>query len=159
MSISSRAFVHIEKENAFHISKIQSSLLHDLATLFSYASSHHLSLARPAVSVRQSAGQGFLGKMSAANLDAVKRKYKFKTVSIATWRDPSQSVLSVRGGPTSPSFPPVSHGRPYLPTYKVKYNHLPEPTDDEETGNEQEDESTTNGNGGPSFAKNLLTTY
>lgn len=73
--------------------------------------------------------------MSAANLDAVKKKYKFKEVSIATWRDPSLSVLSTPGGPASS---PEVFGRPYIPTYKVKYNPLPEPTDDEDSGNEEE---------------------
>lgn len=78
--------------------------------------------------------------MSAANLDAVKKKYKFKEIAVATWRDPSLSVLSARGGPTSPALSPDALGRPYIPTYKVKYNPLPEPTDDEDSGNEDDKE-------------------
>ena len=73
--------------------------------------------------------------MSAANLDAVKKKYKFKEIAVATWRDPSLSVLSARG-----NISPEVTGRPYIPTYKVKYNRLPEPTDDEDSGDEGEKE-------------------
>ena len=76
--------------------------------------------------------------MSAANLDAVKKKYKFKEIAVATWRDPSLSVLSARG-----NISPEAAGRPYIPTYKVKYNPLPEPTDDEDSGYEGEKESAS----------------
>jgi hypothetical protein len=78
--------------------------------------------------------------MSAANLDAVKKKYKFKEIAVATWRDPSLSVLSARGGPTTPTISADALGRPYIPTYKVKYNRPPEPTDDEDSGNEDDKE-------------------
>ena len=78
--------------------------------------------------------------MSAANLDAVKKKYKFKEIAVATWRDPALSVLSTRGGPTSPATSGDALGRPYIPTYKVKYR-LPQPTDDEDSGNENDKES------------------
>ena len=80
--------------------------------------------------------------MSAANLDAIKKKYKFKEIAVATWRDPSLSVLSARGGPQSPTISPNAAGKPYIPTYKVKYNTLPEATDDEESGRDDEGEET-----------------
>ncbi len=80
--------------------------------------------------------------MSAANLDAVKKKYKFKEIAVATWRDPSLSVLSARG-----NISPDVTGRPYIPTYKVKYNPLPEPTDDEDSSIEgEQDSASPNGN-------------
>lgn len=75
--------------------------------------------------------------MSAANLDAVKKKYKFKNISIATWRDPSLSTIPARGGPKSPTISPEDVAKPYIPTYKVRYDPLPNQTDDEETGNEE----------------------
>ena len=80
--------------------------------------------------------------MSAANLDAIKKKYKFKDISIATWRDPSLSVHPARGGPKAPTILPEVAGKPFVPTYKVKYNTVPEPTDDEESGKYDEDESS-----------------
>lgn len=76
--------------------------------------------------------------MSATNLDAVKKKYNFKQISVATWRDPSLSVLSARGGPRSPSISADAASKPYVPTYKVRYSTLPEPTDDEESGKDGE---------------------
>lgn len=84
--------------------------------------------------------------MSAANLDAVKKKYKFKEIAVATWRDPSLSVLSARGGPKSPTISPEAAGRPFIPTYRVKYD-IPEPTDDEGSDDEvQKAETKSNGN-------------
>ena len=80
--------------------------------------------------------------MSAANLDAVKKKYKFKEIAVATWRDPSLSVLSARGGPQTPTYSADAIGKPYIPTYKVKYNALPERTDDEESEKDEEAEQT-----------------
>ena len=80
--------------------------------------------------------------MSAANLDAIKKKYKFKEIAVATWRDPSLSVLTARGGPTSPTFSP---DKPYIPTYKVKYNTVPEPTDDEESLKDSEADQDADG--------------
>ena len=70
--------------------------------------------------------------MSAANLDAIKKKYNFKEINVATWRDPSLSGDS--------GFP----GAPYTPTYKVRYDALPEPTDDElseDFGDGEDDET------------------
>ena len=77
------------------------------------------------------------------NLDAVKKKYNFKQISVATWRDPSLSVLSARGGPNSPSISADAVGKPYVPTYKVRYNPIPEPTDDEESGKDGEGEEAS----------------
>ncbi|KAK5114615.1 hypothetical protein LTR85_010192 [Meristemomyces frigidus] len=76
--------------------------------------------------------------MSAANLDEVKKKYGFKKVSVATWRDPSGSILPARGGPKSPSISAAAAATPYMPTYKVSYRKPPEPTDDEESEEDEE---------------------
>ena len=78
--------------------------------------------------------------MSAANLDEVKKKYGFKKVSVATWRDPSGSILPARGGPRSPSISAAAAATPYMPTYKVSYRKPPEPTDDEESEEDEEQE-------------------
>jgi hypothetical protein len=74
--------------------------------------------------------------MSAANLDAIKKRYNFKHIAIATWRDPSLSVHPARGGPKAPLISPEDAGRPFVPQYKVKYDALPQPTDDEDSGKE-----------------------
>ncbi|KAK6396432.1 hypothetical protein LTR65_009516 [Meristemomyces frigidus] len=79
--------------------------------------------------------------MSAVNLDEIKKKYGFKNVSVATWRDPSGSILPARGGPRSPSISAAAAAKPYTPTYKVSYRKPPEPTDDEES--EEDDEVET----------------
>ena len=77
--------------------------------------------------------------MSAANLDAVKKKFNFKEISIATWRHPSESIHPARGGPISPSLSPSAV---YKPTYKVKYRPPVEFTDDEESGKDGEGDET-----------------
>lgn len=73
--------------------------------------------------------------------DAVKAKYGYREISIATWRDPRQSVHPARGGPrVSPSVSPESASKPFIP-YRVKYRpRPPEPTDDEES-DDDDDES------------------
>ena len=77
--------------------------------------------------------------MSITTFDAIKKKYKFKEISVATWRDPALSVHPARGGPDSPN--PFSGA-----TYKVRLDHLSQPTDDE--GSEDEDtEHEPNGDG------------
>lgn len=68
--------------------------------------------------------------MSAGNLEAIKAKYHFKDISIATWRDPSLSVHPARGGPSSAL---DSSDIGYKPRYKVRYPAI-EPTDDEDSG-------------------------
>ena len=84
--------------------------------------------------------------MSAANLDEVKKKYNFKEISVATWRDPSLSVHPARGGPRAPLISPDTVSKPFVPTYKVKYPAVPEPTDDEES-EKGDDENAENAEG------------
>ncbi|KAK5108672.1 hypothetical protein LTR62_008077 [Meristemomyces frigidus] len=73
--------------------------------------------------------------MSAINLEDIRRKYNFKQISVATWRDPRASTIPARGGPPAPLVSPEAAARPYIPTYKVRYR-VPEPTDDEDSGEE-----------------------
>lgn len=77
--------------------------------------------------------------MSAAHLEELRKRYNFKQISVATWRDPRQSVLPARGGPKQTSIPAGSAGAPYMPTYKVSYMRPkpPEPTDDEDSPGEE----------------------
>lgn len=72
--------------------------------------------------------------MSATNLDAIMKRYKFSDISIATWRDPALSVHPARGGPTPTFVTPDAAAKPYTPAYKVKYNLPPKATDDLESG-------------------------
>lgn len=67
--------------------------------------------------------------MSATSFDAVKRRYNFKDILFASWRDPA---LSVRAAPRA--------GLDVFPvaTYRIKYDLLPLPTDDEESGDDEE---------------------
>lgn len=75
-----------------------------------------------------------------SQLDEVCRKYGYKKVNVATWRDPSLSVLSGGRGPrTGYKVSPADISKPYIPTYKVKYD-VPEPTDDEQSDEEMKDE-------------------
>lgn len=79
--------------------------------------------------------------------DAVKAKYGYREISIATWRDPRQSVHPARGGPrVSPAVLPESIAQPFIP-YKVKYKPRPppEPTDDEDSEGEDEPEPSVEG--------------
>jgi hypothetical protein len=75
--------------------------------------------------------------MAPVNLQDIIKKYNFKTISVATWRDPRGSTLPARGGPTSPTISAEAAAKPYIPTYKVVYN-VPEPTDDEASDGEDE---------------------
>ena len=77
--------------------------------------------------------------MSAANLDEVKKKYNFKEISVATWRDPVSSIHPARGGPNSPGLSPDSS---YFPTYKINYDNFSQATDDEESLDEEVDEAS-----------------
>lgn len=71
-----------------------------------------------------------------SQLDEVCKKYGYKGVNVATWRDPSLSVLSGGRGPRSGfKVAPSEVSKPFIPTYKVKYP-LPEPTDDEGSGDD-----------------------
>lgn len=78
--------------------------------------------------------------MSVANLEEIKKKYNFKQISVATWRDPRGSILPSRGGPISPTISAEAASRPYVPTYKVSYPQPkpPEPTDDEDSGDDED---------------------
>ncbi|KAF2485031.1 hypothetical protein BDY17DRAFT_308490 [Neohortaea acidophila] len=67
--------------------------------------------------------------MSATSFDAVKRRYNFKDISFASWRDPALSVCAAPRA-ASDVFP--------VATYRVKYDLLPSPTDDEEFGDDGE---------------------
>lgn len=73
-------------------------------------------------------------------LDEVCKKYGYKTVNVATWRDPSLSVLSGGRGPR-PGYKVAASdiSKPFIPTYKVKYA-VPEPTDDEDSGDEMKED-------------------
>ncbi|KAK3678879.1 hypothetical protein LTR78_001332 [Recurvomyces mirabilis] len=74
--------------------------------------------------------------MATVNLEEIRRKYNFKQISVATWRDPRSSTIPARGGPSAPMYSAEAISKPYIPTYKVKYK-LPEPTDDEASEDEQ----------------------
>ncbi|USW53622.1 hypothetical protein Slin15195_G069410 [Septoria linicola] len=71
--------------------------------------------------------------------DAVRERYGYKEISIATWRDPRLSVHPARGGPKSPTISPETASKPFIPRYKVRYP-VPEPTDDEESEDGEEEE-------------------
>lgn len=76
--------------------------------------------------------------MSPTSFEAVKRRYNFREISFASWRDPALSVCPApRAG--SDVFP--------VATYKVKYDFLPPPTDDKDSGfgEEKEDETKIEG--------------
>lgn len=81
------------------------------------------------------------GEMASVNLEEIKKRYKFKEISVATWRDPRSSTLPARGGPSSPSVSADAVARPFVPTYKVSYN-LPEPTDDEASEEDERDDAS-----------------
>ena len=79
--------------------------------------------------------------MAAANFEDVKRKYNFRQISVATWRDPALSVHPARGGPIPSAITP---DQPYFPTYKVNYDLLSERTDNDDD-NDTDDSSTDRG--------------
>ncbi|KAK4929622.1 hypothetical protein LTR49_003920 [Elasticomyces elasticus] len=82
--------------------------------------------------------------MAAVNLEEIKKKYNFKQISVATWRNPNGSILPARGGPKSPLVSAEAAGTPFIPSYKVSYR-LPEPTDDEASEDEEDAESKKEG--------------
>jgi hypothetical protein len=83
--------------------------------------------------------------MASVNLQDIIKKYNFKTISVATWRDPRGSTLPARGGPKSPAISADAAAKPYIPTYKVSYK-LPEATDDEASDGEKESEAKQEAN-------------
>ncbi|KAK3651456.1 hypothetical protein LTR56_005598 [Elasticomyces elasticus] len=82
--------------------------------------------------------------MAAVNLEEIKKKYNFKQISVATWRNPNGSILPARGGPRSPLVLAEAAGTPFIPSYKVSYR-LPEPTDDEASEDEEDAKSEKEG--------------
>ncbi|TKA83984.1 hypothetical protein B0A55_00251 [Friedmanniomyces simplex] len=78
--------------------------------------------------------------MAAANLEEIKKKYNFKQISVATWRNPNGSILPARGGLKSPVISAEAAGQPFIPSYRVSYK-LPEPTDDEDSEGEEDGQS------------------
>ncbi|KAK5707480.1 hypothetical protein LTR97_000014 [Elasticomyces elasticus] len=82
--------------------------------------------------------------MAAVNLEEIKKKYNFKQISVATWRNPNGSILPARGGPKSPLVSAEAAGTPFIPSYKVSYR-LPEPTDDEASEDEEDAKSEQEG--------------
>ncbi|KAK4900776.1 hypothetical protein LTR27_001955 [Elasticomyces elasticus] len=82
--------------------------------------------------------------MAAVNLEEIKKKYNFKQISVATWRNPNGSILPARGGPKSPLVSAEAAGTPFIPSYKVSYR-LPEPTDDEASDDEEDTKSEKEG--------------
>ncbi|KAK0911869.1 hypothetical protein LTR91_019115 [Friedmanniomyces endolithicus] len=79
--------------------------------------------------------------MAAIDLEEIRKKYNFKQISVATWRNPGGSILPARGGPQSLVISAEAAGKPFVPSYKVRYP-LPQPTDDEasESGEDSESE-------------------
>lgn len=79
--------------------------------------------------------------MSASSFDEIRRRYNFKELKVAQWRDPTLSVHHTRGGPAPVSVSPdaiaESMAKPTF-TYKVRIARPPEPTDDEESEDEEE---------------------
>ena len=73
-----------------------------------------------------------------APIDDVLKKHGFKQLNVATWRDPSLSVLSARGGPKSPTISPDAAGKPFVPTYKFNLSPLPESANDGESQKDDE---------------------
>ena len=82
--------------------------------------------------------------MSAAHLEDIRKRYNFKELNIATWRNPSHSVLARGGASSSRTISATDAAKPYMPTYKYMISppKPPEPTDDEESSSDDEDEQT-----------------
>lgn len=69
-----------------------------------------------------------------SSLDAVKKRFNIKEIRIATWRDPALSVHEARRGGKTPKVSPKDAAKPFIPTYKVRYDNLGLDTDDEGEG-------------------------
>ncbi|KAK1068837.1 hypothetical protein LTR74_005293 [Friedmanniomyces endolithicus] len=78
--------------------------------------------------------------MAAVDLEEIRKKYNFKQITVATWRNPSGSILPARGGPQSLVISAEAAGKPFIPSYKVRYP-LPQPTDDEDSEGGEDSES------------------
>lgn len=69
--------------------------------------------------------------MAGDSFDFNKNTYRFDQISFSQWRHPNLSVHPARGGPM-PSARALA-GRPWVPTYKVRFGPpIPPPTDDED---------------------------
>jgi hypothetical protein len=75
--------------------------------------------------------------MATGGYDEVAKRYGFKTVNVARWRDPNASIHTARGGPSGPKIP----GDPYKSPYKFTYRIPTPPSDDEESEDEDEDDT------------------
>ncbi|KAK0941247.1 hypothetical protein LTR29_007239 [Friedmanniomyces endolithicus] len=78
--------------------------------------------------------------MAAVDLEEIRKRYNFKQISVATWRNPGGSILPARGGPQPLVISAEAAGKPFIPSYKVRYP-LPQPTDDEDSESGEDDES------------------
>ncbi|KAK0270003.1 hypothetical protein LTR35_014469 [Friedmanniomyces endolithicus] len=78
--------------------------------------------------------------MAAVDLEEIRKKYKFNQITVATWRNLSGSILPARGGPQSLVISAEAAGKPFIPSYKVRYP-LPQPTDDEDSEGGEDSES------------------
>ncbi|KAK0314117.1 hypothetical protein LTR91_020822 [Friedmanniomyces endolithicus] len=78
--------------------------------------------------------------MAAVDLEEIRKRYNFKQISVATWRNPGGSILPARGGPQPLVISAEAAGKPFIPSYKVRYP-LPQPTDDEDAESEEDGES------------------
>jgi len=82
--------------------------------------------------------------MAAVDLEEIRKRYNFKQISVATWRNPGGSILPARGGPQPLVISAEAAGKPFIPSYKVRYP-LPQPTDDEDSESGEDDESEPEG--------------
>jgi len=82
--------------------------------------------------------------MAAVDLEEIRKRYNFKQISVATWRNPGGSILPARGGPQPLVISAQAAGKPFIPSYKVRYP-LPQPTDDEDAESEEDGESELEG--------------
>lgn len=69
----------------------------------------------------------------AVSREAICRKYNFKDIRVATWRDP-YSVYNARA-PGQGVVSPDAYQRPYIPRYRliIPNAKLPQATDDEDS--------------------------
>lgn len=74
--------------------------------------------------------------------EEVRKRFNFKELNVATWRNPYESIHPARRGPgLLTTISPADAAKPYMPTYKYQIKppaKLPDPTDDEESSGEDE---------------------
>lgn len=76
----------------------------------------------------------------AANIEAIKKRYGFKELSVTQWRNPAQSTLQFRGSQQT-KITPEAAAAPFLPTYR-RILKLPDP--EEEHKEEASEEGKSN---------------